>query len=84
MAAISVREIPSAALRNGGTAMFALLALAGDVGCSGGPTLVGFVTGIASDNLKKSIFAGIVFPILLVVGIILLKNTLQKKEDRVC
>ena len=37
----------SAALRNGGTAMFALLALAGDVGCSGGPTLVGFVTGLA-------------------------------------
>ena len=73
----------SAALRNGGTAMFALLALAGDVGCSGGPTLVGFVTGIASDNLKKGIFAGIVFPILLVVGIILLKNTLQKKSDRV-
>ena len=64
--------------------MFALLALAGDVGCSGGSTLVGFVTGIASDNLKKGIFAGIVFPILLVVGIILLKNTLQKKEDRVC
>ena len=47
----------SAALRNGGTAMFALLALAGDVGCSGGPTLVGFVTGLASDDLKKGILA---------------------------
>ena len=62
----------SAALRNGGTAMFALLALAGDVGCSGGPTLVGFVTGLA--DLKKGILAGIIFPILLIVGIVSLKK----------
>lgn len=64
----------SAALRNGGTAMFALLALAGDVGCSGGPTLVGFATGLASDDLKKGILAGILFPILLIVGIVSLKK----------
>lgn len=64
----------AASLRTGGTAMFALLALAGDVGCSGGPTLVGFVSGISSDNLKKGILAGIVFPILLIVGILLLKK----------
>ena len=64
----------SAALRNGGTAMFALVALAGDVGCSGGPTLVGFVTGLASDDLKKGILAGILFPILLIVGIVSLKK----------
>ena len=64
----------SAALRNGGTAMFALLALAGDVGCSGGPTLVGFVTGLASDDLKKGILAGTIFPILLIVGLVSLKK----------
>lgn len=64
----------SAALRNGGTAMFALLALAGDVGCSGGPTLVGFATGLASDDLKKGILAGIIFPILLIVGLVSLKK----------
>ena len=64
----------SAALRTGGTAMFALLALAGDVGCSGGPTLVGFVTGLASDDLKKGILAGIIFPILLIVGLVSLKK----------
>ncbi len=64
----------SAALRNGGTVMFALLALAGDVGCSGGPTLVGFVTDLASDDLKKGILAGIIFPILLIVGIVSLKK----------
>lgn len=64
----------SAALRNGGTVMFALLALAGDVGCSGGPTLVGFVTDLASDDLKKGILAGIIFPILLIVGLVSLKK----------
>lgn len=64
----------SATLKNGGTAMFALLALAGDVGCSGGPTLVGFVSGQMSNNLKLGILAGIVFPILLIVAEIVLKG----------
>ena len=67
-------SIASASIRGGGTAMFALLALAGDLGCSGGPTLVGFVTGLASDDLKKGILAGILFPILLIVGIVSLKK----------
>ena len=64
----------SMALRRGGTSLFALLALAGDVGCSGGPTLVGFVSGILSDNLKRGILAGVIFPVFLLVGILLLKN----------
>ena len=72
----------AASLRTGGTAMFALLALAGDVGCSGGPTLVGFISGIASDNLKKGILAGIVFPILLIVGILLLKKQRKSSGNR--
>ena len=62
----------SMALRRGGTSLFAFLALAGDVGCSGGPTLVGFVSGILSDNLKKGILAGVIFPVFLLVGILLL------------
>ena len=60
----------SAVLPKGGTAMFALLALGGDLGCSGGPTLVGFVSGHLNDNLKMGILAGIVFPMLLLIGII--------------
>ncbi len=70
----------SATLKNGGTAMFALLALAGDVGCSGGPTLVGFVTGQMSNNLKLGILAGIVFPILLIVAEIVLKGRKNPKK----
>ena len=64
----------SATLPKGGTAMFALLALGGDVGCAGGPTLVGMVSGALEDNLKMGILAGIIFPIMLLIGIILCKR----------
>lgn len=60
----------AAAIPKGGTAMFALLALGGDIGCAGGPTAVGFVSGALGDNLKMGILAGIVFPGLLLAGII--------------
>ncbi len=65
----------SAALPKGGTAMFALLALGGDVGCSGGPTLVGMVSGALGDDLKKGVLAGIIFPVLLLTGIVLCRET---------
>ena len=58
----------SVALKRGGTLLFAMLALAGDLGCSSGPTLVGFVTGAAGD-MRLGILAGIVAPVLLLVGI---------------
>ena len=58
----------SAALRRGGTLLFAMLALAGDLGCSGGPTLVGFVSS-AAGNMRMGILAGIVAPVFLLVGI---------------
>ncbi len=65
----------SAVLPKGGTALFALLALGGDIGCSGGPTLVGMVSGAMGDNLKMGILAGIIFPVLLLMGIILCRKT---------
>ncbi len=65
-------------LRRGGTAMFALLALAGDLGCSSGPTLVGFVSDAASGNLKVGILAAVVFPAVMVLCLLLGR----KREDR--
>ena len=62
------------ALRKGGTAMFALLALAGDLGCGGGPTLVGLVSDASGGNLKLGILAGIVFPVVLAVCLFGRKN----------
>lgn len=69
----------SASIRNGGTVMFALLALAGDLGCSGGPTVVGYASGIASDNLKMGILAAIIFPFLLLLSLLLLRKNAREK-----
>lgn len=70
----------SALLKNGGTAMFALLALAGDLGCSSGPTLVGFISSAASDNLKAGILAAIVFPLSLILGIWAIKKSPNRRS----
>ncbi len=67
-------SIASEKCSKGGTAMFALLALAGDLGCSSGPTLVGFVSDKFSNNLKIGIIAAVVFPLVLAIGLMLLKN----------
>jgi len=69
----------AAILPRGGTAMFALLALGGDVGCSSGPTLVGVVSSAFSDNLKLGILAGIIFPAMLLFGIMACRCSVQKK-----
>ncbi len=58
-------SMASASMRRGGTALFCMLALAGDLGCSAGPTVVGMVSSAASDNLKIGILAAIAFPIVL-------------------
>lgn len=62
-------SMAAASVKRGGTAMFAFLALAGDLGCSGGPTLVGVVSGYFGDDLRKGILAAVVFPVLLLLGI---------------
>lgn len=68
----------SAAVKGGGTALFAMLALAGDVGCSGGPTLAGFISGCFNGELRAGILAAIVFPVLLLIGIQLAKKLAKK------
>lgn len=67
-------SIASATMKRGGTLLFALLALAGDLGCSGGPTFVGLISGAYGDNLKVGILAAIVFPVLMIVGLLLIRN----------
>lgn len=58
-------------IKNGGTVMFAMFALAGDVGCSVGPTLVGLASSAMSDNLKMGILFGVVFPVFMLGGLLL-------------
>lgn len=64
-----------ASLRGGGTAMFALMALAGDLGCSGGPTLAGAIAGAFGDNLRLGILCAVAFPALMILGILLIRRT---------
>ena len=54
--------------------MFAMLALAGDMGCSGGPTMVGFISSLFSNNLRIGILSAIVFPVLLLIGVSLIRK----------
>ncbi len=66
---LAVKKIPG-----GGTAMFAFFALAGDVGCAGGPLLVGRVSGIMSDDLRAGILAALVFPVLMILGVMAVRK----------
>ena len=72
-------SLSSAALKRGGTAMFALLALAGDLGCSAGPTLAGFVANHFGENLKLGVAASLIFPILM--AILLMLGSKKKSRD---
>ena len=64
---ISSKRIPL-----GGTAMFALLAMAGDLGGAIGPALVGWVSQAVGDDLRAGLRAGCVFPVVLIVSLVLL------------
>ena len=68
----------SKALPAGGTVLFALLALGGDIGCSGGPSLVGMVSGMCKGNLKIGILAALIFPVLLLTG-----AKFETKKDKI-
>ena len=76
---ISSRKCP-----RGGTAMFAFLALAGDLGATVSPTMVGSISELAGGNLKTGLLVATVFPVLLVVGLLILKSTERKTALRRC
>ena len=62
-------SISSKVCPQGGTTIFALLALAGDIGCSAGPATVGFVSSALQDNLKLGLLSAIIFPVLMIAGL---------------
>lgn len=71
-------SISSQKCPRGGTAMFAFLALAGDLGATVSPTMVGSLSEMAGGNLKTGLLAATFFPIVLVFGLLL-----QKKVSKV-
>ena len=67
-------SISSRSMPLGGTALFALLAMAGDLGGAFGPSLVGWATQRAGDDLRSGMLLGSVFPVLLIVGLVLMRR----------
>jgi fucose permease len=61
----------------GGTAMFAILALAGDVGCAAGPGLVGTVMN--GTTLKTGLLTAIAFPLVLAAGNLALRRNIIRR-----
>ena len=72
-------SIMSKRLPLGGTAMFALLAMAGDLGGSSGPAIVGFVSQNHGDDLRAGMFVGCLFPIVLIVSVLVIKAKNKSK-----
>ena len=70
-------SVAALALPGGGTAMYALMALAGDAGCSSGPTVVGLIANAMGGDLKKGLLMATIFPVVILLGISLLK---EKKD----
>ena len=78
-------SITSPRIPQGGTALFALLAMAGDLGGAFGPSLVGTVTQQAGDNLRIGTLFGSIFPVILIIVLLLLNRqtkTICNKEKR--
>ena len=70
----------SAGSIKGGTMMFALLALAGDIGCTTGPTLVGLVTDATDGSLQTGLSFGTIFPVLMFTGLLIYAVAAAKKK----
>ena len=67
-------SIASSNLTKGGTALFAFLALAGDLGGAVGPSLVGNLSQQFGENIKNGILGCICFPIILVICTVIVKK----------
>ena len=74
-------SVSSKVFPTGGTAMFALLAMAGDLGGSLGPAIVGRVTQYAGDNIRAGMGVGLIFPIVLIIMVVILKKFSTASND---
>jgi MFS family permease len=75
-------SLASSRIAGGGTTLFAFLALFGDVGCTAGPTIVGLVSGAFNDDLKKGLALAIIFPVLMIIGVIAIVRKRKNKDNR--
>lgn len=74
-------SVASARMPLGGTALFALLAMAGDLGGAFGPSLVGHITQMAGNDLRMGLRVGCIFPIGLMIGLLIMKRLSGRKAN---
>lgn len=74
-----VFSMASAGCPKGGTAMFALLALAGDLGCTAGPSAVGAVSDAFGGNIRTGLAVGLVFPVVMFAALLFCRE--KRKND---
>lgn len=72
-------SLASAHCPQGGTAMFAFLAMGGDIGCASGPSVVGMISDRMGENLKVGLLTAIVFPVVMLIMVQLLRENKQEK-----
>ena len=71
-------SISTKACPRGGTAMFAFLALAGDLGATASPAMVGSLAEMAGSNLKTGLLSATIFPVVLIISLLMLKLSISK------
>ena len=75
-------SISSQSCPRGGTAMFAFLALAGDLGAMVSPAMVGGLSEMAGGNLKTGLLAAAIFPLIFVLGLLILNRRAKNAANR--
>lgn len=71
-------SISSQKCPKGGTAMFAFLALAGDLGATISPAIVGNISNMVGGNLKIGLLVATVFPLVLIFSLIILNRKFNR------
>ena len=61
--------------------MFAYLALAGDMGCLSGPTIVGMIAGDNGDKLNVGFVVAMIFPLIMILGCVVYKKMKNIDKD---
>ncbi len=77
-------SICSSRISTGGTAMFALLAMSGDLGGMVGPSIVGAITQSSNNNLQMGMLTGCIFPLILIISLLILKGMRRKDINKKC
>lgn len=72
----------SSALHGGGTAMYAILCLGGDIGCSASPTFAGMMASAFGDDLKKGILCAVIFPLTLSVIMLVREFIIPRRRKK--